>query len=51
MKCFAVAIQWERGGLIVQEDGLSFDEAFDAVQGYRNAPRPPYRCAFALVGA
>lgn len=49
-RCFVVAVQWDRGGIISQEDGLTWDEAFDAVQGYRSAPWPPYRCAFALVG-
>lgn len=49
-RCFAVAVQWDRGGIVSQEDGLTFDEAFDAVQRYRNAPWPPYLYAFALVG-
>lgn len=49
MRSFALAVQWTRGGIVAQEDGLTFEEAFDGWHGYMSAPRPPYRCAFALV--
>ena len=48
-RCFAVMVQWDANGMILQEDGMTFDEAFDAVHGYRVAARPPHRCAIALV--
>ena len=48
-RTFALGIQWERGGIVVQEDGLTFDEALDGWHGYMSAARAPYRCAFALV--
>lgn len=48
-RCFSVMVQWDHNGMILQEDGLTWDDAFDAVQGYRTAKRPPYRCAMALV--
>jgi len=48
-RIFALALQWERGGIVAQEDGLTFDEAFDGWHGYMSAARPPHRCALALV--
>lgn len=48
-RCFAVCLQWLPGDLFVQEDGLTWDEAYDAIAAYRLSARPPYRCAMALV--
>lgn len=48
-RCFAVFLQWRPQDIIVQENDLTWDEAWDALRGYREAPRPPYRCAMALV--
>lgn len=48
-RCFALAIQWQRGGLAFQKDGLTFDEAVEGWRGYMDAPHPPARCRIALV--
>lgn len=42
-------VQWLPGDLIRQKDGLTWDEAFDGMQGLRTAPHPPHRVAMALV--
>ena len=48
-RCFGLFVQWLPGDIIRQEDGLTWEEAWDGFQGYRSAARPPYRVAMALV--
>jgi len=48
-RCFGLFVQWLPGDIIRQEDGLTWEEAWDGFQGMRSAARPPHRVAMALV--